>query len=363
MPDQDTMRTSIMPSESMSKCSTITRTSSESSIRKEKIKYVPEPGMKWKRGDQLDLELPISMRKKVTEEMKGERNLSMTESPTEEKTLTRDQAQRNVHKSTSPNFHGSPLGRSAEPSSIPSCSAPLNSSRTTLSISKHPIEASQIRPNVQSSLRSNGLLSWQGRQSTLILCSLLSIPLQSTKFRLTKYLKGLLSDSPKTCPTPPNQRESLATRMNGPQPGTPTLKRSSLLSHIDTGSSPSINNTCPLSSGQLHSPSMVVSSSSTKPSEIELAGVETSSSQKQTSSEISNACTSPPLAWHTKNSRRGTLSPSLRGELVTVHKALMPAGGGTQEFALCQMVNVTTNMCARVAREDTESPLALGEFE
>ncbi|SJL14809.1 uncharacterized protein ARMOST_18280 [Armillaria ostoyae] len=59
----------------MSKCSTPMRTSNESSIRKEKTRCVPGSGMKRKMDDLLDLELPISSKRKMLEETekKGEK--------------------------------------------------------------------------------------------------------------------------------------------------------------------------------------------------------------------------------------------------------------------------------------------------
>lgn len=78
---------------------------------------------------------------------------------------------------------------------------PWNSSKITPSISRPPGGASPIPQNVQNSPRSNGSLSWQERPSTSTPSTRPTIPLRSMKSRLTRYLKALLSDSQRICPT------------------------------------------------------------------------------------------------------------------------------------------------------------------
>ncbi len=80
----------------------------------------------------------------------------------------------------------------------------------------------------------------------------LTTPPRLMKSKLTKYLKGLLYDSPKTCPTLQSQNGSSAMQMNGLQLGTRTPRQSSLRSCIGPESSPSTSSTChPFSEPQL----------------------------------------------------------------------------------------------------------------
>ncbi len=125
-----------------------------------------------------------------------------------------------------------------------------------------------------------------------------------------KYLRGLLSASQRTCPTPPRQKESLRTRTSGLLPGTHTAKPSSLLSRIGIANSPSTNNMCLHSSGRLPSPSTATSSSSTKQSETEWEDAATSSSRKPRSFETLNGRISRPSVWCTRNLKKVDPTPS-----------------------------------------------------
>ncbi len=67
MPGQGMMTISTTPFASTSRCSTAKRMSNEFSTKKEKIKSEQESGMKRKRGDQDDLVLPTSLKRRMME--------------------------------------------------------------------------------------------------------------------------------------------------------------------------------------------------------------------------------------------------------------------------------------------------------
>ncbi|PBK81346.1 hypothetical protein ARMGADRAFT_1091369 [Armillaria gallica] len=93
------------------------------------------------------------------------------------------------------------------------------------------------------------------------------------------------------------------------------------------------------------------------------ADAATSFSQRPTSSVTLNNHTSPQSGWRTKNLKKDDLSPDSRGRVVTERGASMPADTGMGECACPWMGNADTSMCAPSAKEDTLSPLALGESE
>ncbi len=252
-PDLDMMPILTTPFESTSRCSIIMRMNSVSSTEKEKIKCVQELGIQRKRVDPDDPELLISMKKRPLEELGKEtspsmKRVCMMEKATEQTTKI-NQGLQNDHALMSHSSHSSLSERLVEPSSIWICDAPSSSSRITHSTSRLPDAVSPTLPSVPSSQRSNGLLFCQEKQSILTPSSLPTIQPQLTKYRLTKYLRGLLSTSQRTCPTPPRQKESLRTRTSGLLPGTRTARPSLLLSCIGIANSPSTNSMCLHSSG------------------------------------------------------------------------------------------------------------------
>ncbi len=267
MPGQGMMTTSTTPFASTLRCSTAMRMSNKFSTKKEKIKSEQESGMKWKQGDQDDLVLPTSLKRRMMERVGKMGTPSEGKNRTKEMTPMTGQDQQRDLGSTNRCSRGTLFERLAGHSSIPICNEPSSSSRTTPSTSKQRDEASPTLPNAQSSLKNNGLPFWQERPSILMPSSQQTILPPSTKSTLTRYLKGFLSNSRKACRALPSPRKSLATQMSGPQHGTHTHKPSSLLSCIGSGNSLSINNMCPLSSGPLQSPSIAACSSLTEPFE------------------------------------------------------------------------------------------------
>ncbi len=109
MLDQGMMTTSTMPCESTSRCSTIMKTNSESSTKKEQTSYRPESGMKRKRDDLVDHELPTSTKKR----MKGRRekeeiqDLDTRKVPMMKDQMMMNEGLRRDQESMSPSSHGS----------------------------------------------------------------------------------------------------------------------------------------------------------------------------------------------------------------------------------------------------------------
>ncbi len=97
----------------------------------------------------------------------------------------------------SPSSYGSLFKRLVVRSFILSCNSPLNSLRTTLSTSKQHAEASQTLLNAQSSPTNSGSHSSQEKLLISTQSLQLTTPPWVMKSKLTKYLKGLLYDSPK----------------------------------------------------------------------------------------------------------------------------------------------------------------------
>ncbi len=136
MPGQGMMTTSTTPFASTLRCSTAMRMSNKFSTKKEKIKSEQESGMKWKWGDQDDLVLLTSLKRRMMERVGKMETPSEGKNRTKEMTLMMGQDQQRDLGSMNRCSRGTLFERLAGHSSIPICNEPSSSSRTTPSTSK-----------------------------------------------------------------------------------------------------------------------------------------------------------------------------------------------------------------------------------